>query len=72
MLLVVELQLDLVSDLVDEDLSQQDAHQLWVRERKRMTGVGQEGQENITSLSYKLLTWLLARTTSHHPKFCLR
>lgn len=35
MLLVVELQFDLVSDLVDEDLSQQDAHQLQERKRKR-------------------------------------
>lgn len=37
-LLVVELELDLVSDLVDEDLSQQDAHQLWERKRRKRRG----------------------------------
>lgn len=47
MLLVVELQLDLVADLVDEELSQDDAHQLERegregKEERKGVGMGEE------------------------------
>lgn len=69
-LLVVELQLDLVSDLVDEDLSQQDAHQLQDRRRRgkgeekgdrRIRGRGTGRQEG------KRKRKKIGGTGGHHP-----
>lgn len=57
MLLVVELQLDLVSDLVDEDLSQQDAHQLQERGGRGRRGKDEEEKERR----------VLMDTRQHHP-----